>query len=180
MKTYILDIIPKIQRYSRKLDDLTILLNKHWVIFDEILSSKSVYIFRANKELLISNNGKVKKAKWDYVGTSALLIDVGDESYLFKHGFFNEDILALKLDGKDEYALLINESSSMQELNSVKSIVEFLSNRYLEQDFNSPPKITSEKTWESDPPKANNNENVYIVIYIFIVIILIILWATSI
>ena len=95
MKTYILDIIPKIQRYSQKLDDLTILLNKHWVIFDEILYSKSVYIFRANNELLISNNGKVKKAKWDYVGTSALLIDIGDESYLFKHVFLTKTFLHL-------------------------------------------------------------------------------------
>ena len=176
MKTYILDIIPKIQRYSQKLDDLTILLNKHWVIFDEILLSKSVYIFRANKELLISNDGKVQKAKWDYVGTSALLIDIGDESYLFKHGFIDEDILALKLDGKDEYALLINESSSMQELNSIKSIIEFLSDKYLGQELNSPPYNVLEMTRESDPSETKNKPTAFVILlFIIIAIFLIVL-----
>ncbi len=35
MKKYLLDIIPKIQRFSQKLDNLTVLLNKHWIIFDK-------------------------------------------------------------------------------------------------------------------------------------------------
>jgi hypothetical protein len=45
MKTYIADIIPNIQRYSKRLDDLP--------------SLKTTYIFRSNGELLISENGTV-------------------------------------------------------------------------------------------------------------------------
>lgn len=132
MKTYISDIIPKIQRYSHKLDNLTMLTNQHWVVIDEIENSKNVYIFRQNNELLISQNGKVDKAKWEYLGHNSLLIDRKDESYLFKHGFFDENILALKIDSKDEYAFLVNETNFDKELNSIERVVEFLSSKYIE------------------------------------------------
>ncbi|MEY3343932.1 MAG: hypothetical protein RL090_1616, partial [Bacteroidota bacterium] len=54
MKTFLADIFPKIQRFSDKLDNLTMLTNQHWVSIDDILSTKTVYIFRTNNELLIS------------------------------------------------------------------------------------------------------------------------------
>lgn len=132
MKTFISDLIPKLQRFSQKLDNLTLLTNQHWVVFDNISNKKIVYIFRANNELLISQNGKVEKAKWEYLGNNSLLIDKKDQSYLFKHGFFDENILALKVDSKDEYAFLINESKYFGELNSFDRIIDFLSKKYIE------------------------------------------------
>lgn len=63
MKTYIAEIIPKLQRFNQKLDNLTLLTNQHWVVLDELGASKTVFIFRSNNELLISRNGKVEKAK---------------------------------------------------------------------------------------------------------------------
>lgn len=63
MKTFVADIIPRIQRYSQKIDNLTLLTNQHWVVLDELGQSKTVYIFRNTNELLISTNGKVEKAK---------------------------------------------------------------------------------------------------------------------
>lgn len=132
MKTYISDIIPKIQKYSEKLDNLTLLTNQHWVVFDELTNSKCVYIFRTSKELLISQNGKVEKARWEYLGNNSLLIDRKDESYLFKHGFFDENILALKVDGSNEYAFLINENRFETELNSIDKVLVFLTNKYIE------------------------------------------------
>ncbi|MFD0837577.1 hypothetical protein ACFQ0I_17500 [Mariniflexile aquimaris] len=135
MKTYISDIIPKIQRFSQKLDNLTMLTNQHWVVIDDIENSKNVYIFRQNNELLISHNGKVEKAKWEYLGHNSLLIDRKDESYLFKHGFFDENILALKIDSRNEYAFLVNETKFDKELNSLNNIIEFLNNKYIEPDI---------------------------------------------
>jgi hypothetical protein len=131
MKTYISDIVPKIQRFSQRLDNITLLTNQHWVVLDEISNSKNVYIFRQNNELLIARNGKVEKAKWEYLGHNALLIDHKDESYLFKHGFFDENILALKIDSKEEYAFLINESNFDRDLNSLERVLEFLHMKYL-------------------------------------------------
>ncbi len=131
MKTYISDIIPKIQKFSQKLDNLTLLTDHHWVVIDDdIKSYKNVYIFRKNNELLISQNGKVEKTKWEYLGHNSLLIDRKEDSYLFRHGFFDESILALKVDSKNEYAFLVNESKFDKELNSLERIVEFLTKKY--------------------------------------------------
>ena len=132
MRTYISDIIPKIQGFSQKLDNLTLLTNQHWVVIDEIENSKNVYIFRQNNELLISQNGKVEKAKWEYLGYNSLLIDRKNESYLFKHGFFDENILALKIDSKNEYVFLVNETKYDKELNSLKNIIESLNRKYID------------------------------------------------
>ncbi len=131
MKTYISDLIPKIQRFSKKLDDLTLLTNQHWVVIDDISNTKNVYIFRQNNQLLISCNGEVEKASWEYLGSNSLLIDKGDKSYLFKHGFFDENVLALKIDGKNEYAFLVNETKYGGELNSYQKIIDFLERKYI-------------------------------------------------
>lgn len=131
MKTYLADIIPKIKRFSKKLDDLTLLTNQHWVVIDELKNSKFVYIFRSNNELLISQNGKIERGKWEYLGNNSLLIDRKEDSYLFRHGFFDENILALKVDGKEEFAFLVNENKYSGDLNSIEKVIEFLEKKYL-------------------------------------------------
>ncbi len=135
MRTYISDIIPRIQKFSQKLDNLTLLTNQHWVVIDEIDNNKNVYIFRQNNELLISQNGKVEKAKWEYLGNNSILIDRNSESYLFKHGFFDENILALKIDSKDEYVFLVNETKFEVELNSSYAVFDFLKKKYIDKNI---------------------------------------------
>lgn len=131
MKAFVADIIPKIQRYSQKLDNLVLLTNKHWVVLDEIQQSKTVYIFRQTNELLISINGKVEKGRWEHLGQNSILIDLKENSYLFRHGFFDENILALKVDSKEEYAVLINETKYQGELNSISTVLQFLKQNYI-------------------------------------------------
>lgn len=131
MKTYIADIIPKIQRYSHKLDNLTLLTDQHWVLIDNIENEKQVYLFRPGNELLISRNGKIEKHKWEYLGNKSLMIDLGDEAFLFKHGFFDENLLALKIDSKQEYAFFINENKYNGDINSFSKVIEFLNDKYL-------------------------------------------------
>lgn len=131
MRTYLADIIPKIKQFSEKLDNLTLLSNQHWVVIDELKTSKFVYIFRSNAELLISQNGKVEKGKWEYLGNNSLLIERKNESYLFRHGFFDSNILALKVDGKNEFAFLVNENNYEGDLNSIEKVLDFLEKKYL-------------------------------------------------
>jgi hypothetical protein len=40
-------------------------------------------------------------------------------------------VMALKIDGKEEYAFLVNENRFDGELNSKEKVLQFLSNRYL-------------------------------------------------
>jgi hypothetical protein len=132
MITFLSDIFPKIQRYGEKLDNLTLLTNQNWVSIDNILTNKTVYIFRSNNELIVSTNGKVEKAKWEFLGNKSLLIDKKTDSYLFKHGFFDENILALKVDSREEYAVFVNENKYDGELNSIDGVIEFLRRNYVE------------------------------------------------
>ena len=134
MKTFFADIIPKIQKYSQKLDDLTKLTNQHWISLEEIKSNKKVYIFRTNNQLLISNDGIVEKGTWEYLGNQSLLIETKEESHLFKHGFFDDNILALRLDNSPNYAFLINESKYERELNNINDVLKFLDSKYLSPD----------------------------------------------
>lgn len=131
MKTYLLDLIPKLRKYSKQLDDTTILTNKHWVLLGED-GNKTVYIFRKiNNQLLISQNGLIEKANWEHIGNGSIMIDLKGNSYLFKHGFIDDAVLALKLDGTNEYALFINEIVYEKHLNSLVKILSFLEDTYL-------------------------------------------------
>lgn len=135
MKTYFSNIIPKIQKYSKKLDDLTLLKNQNWVLIDDSNNIKVVFIFRDNNQVLISKNGKVKTERWEYLGGNNLLIAIDDESYLFKHAFLDENIFALKLDSKTEFVFLINESKYDSELNNIDDINDFLSEKYVSKNL---------------------------------------------
>lgn len=134
MKSYILDIIPKIQSYSKQLDDLSLLTNQHWVLFESIGSSKITYIFKTDGQLLLSRNGKVSKGRWEYLSNNSILIDIDNESLLYKQGFFDKDVLALKIDNSDKYSLLLNENNVNGELGSVRELTEFLTSKYLESN----------------------------------------------
>ena len=147
MRTFLTDIFPKIQRFSDKLDNLTLLTNQHWVSIDDILSTKTIYIFRTNNELLISENGKVEKAKWEHLGNKSILIDKSNDSYLFKQGFLDENVLALKVDTSKEYAVFVNENKYDGELNSFQKVKDFLTLKYFDTHLNNN-KQTINEDWE--------------------------------
>lgn len=135
MKTYISDLIPKIQRFSKRLDDLTKLTNQNWVSVGDIGENKKVFIFRQGGHLLVSENGIVNKGNWEFLRNDSIIIDSRNVTYLFKHGFFDENVLALKLDGTETYAFFANESKHNAELNNVNDITTFLQNKYLNIDL---------------------------------------------
>lgn len=157
MKSYLSDIIPKIQRFSQKLDNLSLLTNQHWVILDDITNNKIVLIFRNNGELLISTNGIVSKGKWEFLGNNTLLIDQNNTCFLYKHGFFDENILALKIDGENEFSFLINETKFEGELNSLRNITHFLEQKYL--------KFTKQYVPEHETDSSNIRSELYKIVF---------------
>lgn len=134
MKYYFSELFSSLQNFSKRLDDVAVLTNQHWVSLGEIENQKNVYIFLKDKQLLISENGRVKRNRWEYLGNQSLLIEVADEIFLFKHGFIDDNILALKLDGSDQYAIFINETKYNKELNSAQDIFNFLENKYIKKN----------------------------------------------
>ncbi len=164
MKSYFSDIIPKIKRYSQQLDNISLLTNKHWVVIDELRNSKIVFIFRANSELIISQNGKAERGRWEYLDNNTLLIDRKDDLFLFRHGFLDSTILALKVDGKEEYTFLVNETKYQADLNSIEKVSSFLGSKYL--FANSPPLPTIadpvQLIRELNPTQNENNKYGYL------------------
>lgn len=132
MKTYIANIIPRIQRFSKRLDDLTKLTNQHWVSLGDIADGKKVFMFRDSSKLLIAENGIIiDRGTWEYLGNQSLLLETSNGGYLLKHGFFDENVIALKLDSTDKYAFFVNESKYENELNNIGDILKFLELKYL-------------------------------------------------
>ena len=62
MKTYINSLLPRLQRYSKKLNDTAIFAEIPWSYLDED-GDRVVYIFRENQELLVSKRGEVTTGK---------------------------------------------------------------------------------------------------------------------
>lgn len=190
MKTYILDIIPRIKKFSKKLDDLTSLADKHWVILDDDTNLKSVYIFRKNGVLLISLNGEIQKGKWEYLDQNSIMIDIKDKSYLFRQGFFNKTVLALMLDGKNEFCLMIDEAKYVDGLNTLLSVEEFLQSEYLSPEFKdgvaddaNPIYINNNLNFDSqsefsEEDTDDHNGGVLVFLFFALVIYLMIFWFT--
>ena len=130
MKAYVSDLIPKLYRFSKKLDNLSLLTEKHWIILDEFPQTRTVYIFRENKDLIISRNGIVKKGSWELISNSSILINTEEENYLFKQGFIDENFLILKLNGMDRYIFFINEETNQISNISIEFITNMLEQRY--------------------------------------------------
>lgn len=131
MKTYISSIIPRIQKYSKRLDDLSMLTGQQWTLIDEETKDRTVYIFKDDGRLLISHNGKITKATWEYLGDNSLMIDKEDESFLFRQGFFDDKVMALQLDNSQEYAFMVNEIKLQKRPQTLESVSKYLDANYL-------------------------------------------------
>lgn len=130
MKVFFTHVFEKFKNYSKKIEDVSLLTSKNWIVFNELDNSKTIYIFQETGVLLVSINGRVTKAKWEYLGNNTLLIDFKEESFLYRQGFFDENILALKIDNDYEYALLINEDQFYNNITNMDSIEKLLENTY--------------------------------------------------
>ena len=177
MKTYIADIIPRLSKFSKQLDNLTLLTEQHWVALDIISRQKRVYIFRRNNELLVSTGGQVERGKWEFIGKNSLLLDIDNAAYLLRHGFFDENILALKVDSKEEYAIFVNESKFDRELNSIQAINDFLQEKYFDKPTGptAEPRKLSQTEIENDGFSVSDKQIKVIVAIGIVVIVLILL-----
>ncbi len=135
MKTYISDLIPKIKKFSQKLDDLTWIKNQNWVMINDIASFKVTYIFRDNGLLLISENGIIETAKWEYLNSDTFLFELKDKTILVQQSFKNEEVLILNLDGSKQYAFFVNESKYKGTINSYSDLESYLHTKYLKETY---------------------------------------------
>ena len=130
MKTFILNVIKRLENYSQKLDAKAILFDKSWEVFNET-GDKELIIFRTNSELLISRNGIVQKGKWELLDIANLLIDMDNKSYLLNAAYIEDKFLALKLDGTQQFMVMIEtDMKNRFSMNSINVVEKYLEDRY--------------------------------------------------
>lgn len=110
MKTFLLDIADRFRRFDEQLDVKALLCNKSWQVFNDS-GVKEIYIFQEDGSLIISLNGKVSRATWQYIPVNrSLIINLDNESYMLHPFFQDENLFTLQLDGTREYSFLLNEA----------------------------------------------------------------------
>lgn len=124
MKTFLFDTFNKYKRLSESLDVETTLCNRTWVVFNNS-GEKEIYIFQAKGKLLISLNGKVTHATWEYIpANKSLIISGNNQSYMVHAAYVDNILFALNIDGTNEYAFLIDENNKQnflpQSYNDIK------------------------------------------------------------
>ena len=137
---------------SSKVFDQLLLLNHNnidpikflgfsWISYCIELEIKpSTFIFREEKqELLVVQEGKVKKGSWEILTLSnSLLINDGEQELLFNIVFFGNVGLILKKENVDEYLFLIKRVKSNIQDKPISVILKALMADYtrIQQQFN--------------------------------------------
>ena len=137
MRTYLLDILNRYNRFSENLDIKTILCNKSWFIFNDT-GDKELYIFQDNGSLIASVNGKVTNATWQYVpANKSIIISFKEQSYMLHPTFLDKNIFALQQDGTNRYSFMIDEKQSQsfqpKSLTELKSYFENIERKRIEE-----------------------------------------------
>ena len=129
MKTYVLDILNRIRRKSEELDAKTILTNKAWKIFNDDGDEETIY-FLENGKLRVSINGITTSGTWElFVEDKSvhIMYEGQKNGILLKPKFDANGILAMQLDGTNNYSFLIDKKSD--NLNNIKTLSD-LNNFY--------------------------------------------------
>lgn len=137
MKTYLLDILNKYNRFSENLDVKTILCNKSWLVFNDT-GNKELYIFQENGNLIASVNGNVHNGNWQYISANkSIILSFKEQSYMLHPSFFDKTIFALQQDGTNKYAFMIDEKQSQsfqpKSLTELNSYFEKINSQRIEE-----------------------------------------------
>ena len=138
MKTYLLDILNRYNRFSENLDVKTILCNKSWSVFNDT-GNKELYIFQENGNLIASVNGNVHNGNWQYISANkSIILSFKEQSYMLHPSFFDKTIFALQQDGTNKYAFMIDEKQSQsfqpKSLTELNSYFENIEHKRIEEE----------------------------------------------
>jgi len=130
MRSYEVQIIPKIRCFSMRLDQFGQLTDSPWVLFSEKLNMRHVWVFRPSGKLILHRDGKIIEGRWEGVGERSLVVELPDKSYLFSVEFVDHTLIALKYDRHDAYVILIAEQKHEIFLNNIGRVNTYLKNTY--------------------------------------------------
>lgn len=149
MREFVLSIPDGIKQAGEKLNLKASLCDKPWIVYNDE-DAKVVFIFNADGDLLVSTNGRVEFAKWQYVkANGCVLITLNGNTTMYRVGFADKLLMALQVDGTSEYLLLINENEEGKLLSTLDKILDYISK----------PKVISEpKVHHTSQNNSNETE----------------------
>lgn len=111
MNIFLQNTVKGLRNFSKSLEKKSILVDKPWALIDSEFEIQKL-IFKKNKELIMSKDGKVNIGKWEYLPEAkSLLIYRGKDTILCNEGFINEAVMVLKMDGtNNNFFVLANEN----------------------------------------------------------------------
>ena len=176
MKTYLFDTFNRYKRFSDKLDAKTILCNKSWWMFNDN-GDKEVYIFQKDGTLIISIKGRVSYSTWKYItANQSIIITSGNQSYMVIPAFVDNNILALQVDGTDEYAFLIDEDSLKRLVfKTYNDVLDYFEQR--EKD--SEPIASKIKVKTIEPQSLSNTDIAVIIVVVVCISLPILIWLIN-
>lgn len=152
MKTYLMSIPDSIKGVSDKLNVKALLCDKSWVIYNDD-GIKIVFIFEKNGSIIISQNGVVVKAKWEYVKANKSILIENNGQTLLLHPTFVDDILfIMQQDGTNLHIVMIDEKEverlMLKTLEAINKYLVNVSNQHNTDDIEQKRKEQIEKQKE--------------------------------
>lgn len=134
MKTYLMSIPDSIKGVSDKLNVKALLCDKSWVIYNDD-GIKIVFIFEKNGSIIISQNGVVEKAKWEYVkANKSILIENNGQTLLLHPTFIDDILFIMQQDGTNLHIIMIDEKEierlMLKTLEAINKYLADISNQH--------------------------------------------------
>ena len=139
MKTYLLDTIDRLKRFSQSLDVKTILCSKAWYVLNEDGDTENL-IFQEDGTVLVSVNGSLKKYTWLYIpqNQSLSIMHTDSDGTMLKPAYIDGKVLAFQKIGTKECMFLIDdalgEKDKLLTLDSVKKYLIESEQRAIEEE----------------------------------------------
>ncbi|MDZ7848159.1 MAG: hypothetical protein U5L96_16180 [Owenweeksia sp.] len=162
MKVYLKSIAKQLRNYSLSLDKASILIDKPWALIDEEYEMQKL-IFKKNKELILSINGKVQEGKWDYFPEAkSLLIDRNKDKILCNEAFVDKGVMILKLDGTENRFFILANENIVPDLDANRYLKElrYQKLKISEAELNDGRTLEVQRKYEYGEPQLGNSVSV--------------------
>ncbi len=113
MKDFISQIFNKIKASGVSRVDITYLKDNSWFhVNEDVLKSKTVFIFKNGGQLLISKDGDITKASWENLihSTNSLIIEINDKPILYNIIYLTTEYLVIQKDGTEIVEVFIKQN----------------------------------------------------------------------
>lgn len=103
------------------------------MLINGIEDAQSMYVFKPNNELVISENNEVTTTRWSFINSNFLSIKTADGIVLIKAFYKDKDMLVLNQKASDEYSFFINSTDYADIISSKEDVQKFLKDKYLKK-----------------------------------------------